>query len=64
MSSTKNIETFIPEYRKQLVSRPIDLSDDGCNVSVVTFDLETTGFGKLYLILDSADSLYQSIQID
>ncbi|XP_076103417.1 uncharacterized protein LOC143072385 isoform X2 [Mytilus galloprovincialis] len=45
VSSTKNIETFIPEYRKQLVSRPIDLSDDGCNVSVVTFDLETTGFG-------------------
>ncbi|XP_063441158.1 serine-rich adhesin for platelets-like isoform X2 [Mytilus trossulus] len=43
--STKNIEMFIPEYRKPLVSRPIDLSADDCNVSVVTFDLETTGFG-------------------
>ncbi|XP_052066308.1 uncharacterized protein LOC127705961 [Mytilus californianus] len=43
--STKKIETFIPEYRKPLVSRPIDLNADDCNVSVVTFDLETTGFG-------------------
>ncbi|CAC5399160.1 unnamed protein product [Mytilus coruscus] len=45
VSTTKKLETFIPEYRKQLVSRPIDLNTDDCNVSVVTFDLETTGFG-------------------
>ncbi|XP_071182154.1 uncharacterized protein [Mytilus edulis] len=44
--STINVETFIPEYRKSLVSRPIDLNADDCNVSVVTFDLETTGFGN------------------